>query len=486
MSLGLRAVRGALWSTLASIGSRLVGIVGTFVLTRFLAPEVQGEVNVAYIVVATAHFFSSLGMGQWVVANPKADRSATFHASAIYMSAGAVAFALTWLFAKPLASLLNAEAMAQYVPGFVLAHALERVAQLPRNILARELHFRLLGLRMALGEVAYAGASVLFAWWGWGGHAIIAGNVVRALLGVIILCSVVDWRDYALPCRLDRAILRRLLAYGSPMSVAVLFHMGAQTWDNLFIAYRFGEAQTGLYNQAYKLADLPATHIGEQFGDVLVPTFAHLEDDAARKAALTRAAGLLGLVVFPLAIGLGAVAYTLVEAFYPPSYQEVAPFLAVLAVLSVFRPVGVLVMGWLQVVGRTRDYMNLDIFKVVMILGSMALLAPLGPVWSCAGVGIGFALNSLQMVWTLRKDGIAPLSVLRPLAPPLLACLPMAAAVLATRAGLLDSGVPVMLRLLLELLVGAVSYVPSALLIARASSSDFLNLVKNALSRRRG
>jgi hypothetical protein len=39
-------------------------------------------------------------------------------------------------------------------------------------------------------------------------------------------------------------------------------------------------------------------------------------------------------------------------------------------------------------------------------------------------------------------------------------------------------------RLFVELVAGAVAYLPSALLIARATSRDFLNLLRNARRRR--
>ena len=69
----------------------------------------------------------------------------------------------------------------------------------------------------------------------------------------------------------------------------------------------------GAYNLAYNVADVPAVQVGEQIGDVLLPSFAKLEP-AARKAALVRSTGLLALVTFPLAVGLGAIAQPLVDA----------------------------------------------------------------------------------------------------------------------------------------------------------------------------
>ena len=485
MSLAKKTVLGAIWTVASSIGGRLVGTVATFILTRFVSKDDQGAFNVAFIVVSTASVLSSMGLGQYVVSNPKAGRDVGFHVTVYYFLLGGLAFGLSWVTRDFWAHLFKSPDMGLFMPGLILSQTLDRVATLPRNMLARDMRFKVLSIRSALGEVVYAVVAVYTAWLGWRGNAFVAGNIARGVLGMIILVGAANWRDWLLPCKLSLETTKKLFRYGLPMNIGNVFHYGAGNWDNLVIANRFGEATTGLYNQAYKLADLPATHIGEQIGDVLVPSFAAMEDKEERKQALSRASGLLSLVVFPLAVGLGAIAHTLVAAFYPPEWQGVAPLLSILAILSVVRPIGWLVGSYLQVVARTRAIMLLEILKVTLIIASMLALSPLGPMWAAAGVGLGYGLNALSYLYSLRSEGVTFGSVVKPLVGPLVACLPMAGAVFLVRFGLGYTHVPMSIRLFLELIAGAVAYVPSALLLARAASKDLLNLLRGALRRRR-
>src|SRR6185503_11117155 len=103
----------------------------------------------------------------------------------------------------------------------------------------------------------------------------------------------------------------------------------------------------GMYNLAYNLADVPAIQVGEQIGDVLLPSFARM-DVARRPAALVRSMMLLSLVVFPLAVGLGAVAPTLVATIFDARWRPLAPMLVLLSALSVARPLGWAVASYLQ------------------------------------------------------------------------------------------------------------------------------------------
>ena len=483
MSLAKRTVMGAIWTTASSIGSRMIGVVTTFILTRFLPPDVQGEVYNTFIVVSSASAMASLGLGQYITANPKAGRGVGFHVTVFHVLAGLAVFGICWLLRGVLGRAFNLPSIAVYLPGFLLSVMLDRLASLPRNILARDMRFKVLGLRQALGEVVFGGVTIFTAWIGWGGQSIVVGNIARGLLGFLLLAAWADRREWLEPCRLDKATTKKLFRFGIPISIGGFFHYGAGNWDNITIGKVFGDVTVGLYNQAYKLADLPATHIGEQIGDVLVPSFAHMDDAEDRKRALARASGLLCLVVFPLAVGLGAVANTLVAAFYTASWAGVAPLLTVLSVLSVVRPIGWLIGSYLQVVARTRAIMLLEILKVTLIIGSMLALSPLGPVWAAAGVGIGYGLNALTYLWSLRSEGIMFKSVVKPLVGPLLACGPMVLAVLGVRMLLVPTHVPYAIRTLLEVIAGAAAYVPSALVLARSASKDLIGLLKKTLRR---
>ncbi len=486
VSLAKKAAAGFLWVAAANIGSRVITIVSTFILTRFLAPAVQGEVNAAFVFVQTIGFGTSLGVGQFISAHPKAGRDVVFHGSVLVTVCGAVGLLGCYLTGDAMASWLNVPGMAAYVPGFVVSHFIERLGWLPRNVLVRDMRFRVVGARVAIGEVTFASTSVLLAYLDFGGAALIWGNIARSSVALLFLVSKTDWRDYLTPCRLKLAELRKIVAFGAPISVSGLLHFGASYWDNLFMARRFGADAAGLYNQAYRLADLPANAVGEQLNDVLVPTFARLDDAEARRRGLLRAASLTALVVFPMAVGLGAIADTLVAALYNHAYQGVAPFLFVLSTLSLSRAISVLGVGYLQVVNRTQKMALLDAVLVVLVLLSMWLLAPLGQVAAAIGVGVAFGLNMLQVFYYLRPEGIRVRSVVGSLARPLLACLPMAAAVFGARALLAPLSLPAWALLLVEVAVGGLVYVGAALIVARTVARDFIELFLGMARRRIG
>src|SRR5690606_37312455 len=196
LSLKQKALVGALWTVGASIGGRGLGLVGTLVLTRFLAPEAYGEVSIATVIVMIVNAFVALGFGQYVVANPKAGREVGFHATFYHVVLGTVVLTGLVMVGPLLGPIFDAPNLNEYLLGLVVATWIERLAYMPTRILARDMRFSVLGAKLLVGEVAYAGVAVGLAAAGWGAMAVMWGFVARHLVGALLVFATVDWRDW--------------------------------------------------------------------------------------------------------------------------------------------------------------------------------------------------------------------------------------------------------------------------------------------------
>ncbi len=484
-SLARQTVRSAVWSISAGFASRAIGLIGTLVITRFIAPAEYGEVTVAAVMVLTASQISTLGFGQYLIATPDAGREAAYHATVYHVVLGALVLGVLFVIGRPLGPLLDAPAAVRFLPGLIVGGLLDRIYYIPERILVRDMRFGVVSAERTAGDLAYTASSLGLAFLGWGGMAIVVGNVARSFVRTVIVCIAANWRDWASFGPVKWSVTRRLFWFGLPISGAALAAFAARRWDNFFVSKFFGPSTTGMYNLAYNLADVPAMQIGEQVGDVLVPSFARM-DAERRKSALVRSMTLLGLVVFPLAVGLGAVAHTLVALIFDPRWQPVAPMLVLLSALSVTRPVGWVVASYLQARHLPRALMWLELFKLAVLLLAIITIGRASALWTCAAVGLGFGVHMLACLWVIKKsDGIPYRTLLLSLSAPLVACVPMACAVLGMRHLILSlGGMPALPLLIIEILVGALVYIGSALLFARDASLELIARVKDALRRR--
>lgn len=482
MSLARKAVQGAIWTISASIGSRAIGLVGTLAVTRFIAPAEYGQVMVAAVLVMTATQLSTLGIGQYIIAKPDCGPEYGFSATLIHLATGVVALAALLLFGAPLGPLLDAPRVAEFLPLLVLAAMVDRFNYVPERLLVRDLRFAPISAARTLGDLGYSALSVGLAAMGWGAMAIVWGNLARAVLRTGVLVGAAERHAWLGVRRFDRKASRRMLGFGLPLSLAAISNFATRRWDNLLVSGFFGPAAAGTYNLAYNLADVPAIQVGEQVGDVLFPSFARL-DAERRKAALVRSMKLLALIVFPLAVGLGAVAPTLVDVLFDEKWQAVAPMLVLLSALSITRPISWTVSSYLKARDLPGVILALEVLALVALLGTIATLGRISPLWTCGAVGVAFGLHMLGSLAMVRRyDGIPMRRMLGTLVAPVVACLAMAAAVVALRQGLTSwSPVP---SLIAQILVGAVTYIVAALILARDTAGELLRRVADAIQRR--
>jgi PST family polysaccharide transporter len=275
--------------------------------------------------------------------------------------------------------------------------------------------------------------------------------------------------------------VKEIFAFGVPLGVEAFLYESARYGDKLFYSRMFGAARTGEYNLAYSLADLPASYVGEQVSNVLLPTLMRVEVQR-RTDVLVRAIGMLALITFPMAAGLSLIAHTLVDVLLPERWQGVAPFLAVLAVASVFRPVNGLISQYIVSVERNRLLLSAEVLRVVILFSSLVVLGFAGPVMAATSIGLASFVHMCALVRAVHGGKEFVRYLLSALRAPVLACSVMALVVLSVRAaaGPVD-GMREGLLLGGEIASGALAYVGAMLVLGRAETFEALSLARGVL-----
>ena len=483
LSIAKKAVQGAGWNVIAGVGSRVIALVGTLILTRFIAPAEYGEISAATIAVATAMLLTDASVGQAIIAR-QANPAVCFHAFVLHMTTGLAGLAALLVVADPVGRWLDTPGMTRYLPGFLLAAVLERLALVPGRLLVRSLDFRTVAITRGSAELLFTGVALALAP-RLHGDAIVIGNVARFGLIAGVFLARADRREWFVPQRLHWPVFRGLLGFGLPLSVAVTTDYAASNWDSMLVARYFGPSTMGSYRLARSLADTPVTNFAEHLGDVLLPSFARM-DPARRRVAVVRASGLMALLVFPLCVGLAAVAPTVVRALLDPRWADIAPFLAVLSFAVLSRPSSWSVVSFLQAQQRTRALMISSFVKLAVTLSLLVTMGRTSAIWACVAVGLGRYSSLAVDLGFAAHDGVSARQFLARLVRALAACAPMYAGVLLARPaiGQLVGG-RAGLALVLEIALGALCFLLGALIFARPILLDAFGLVREGMARRK-
>jgi PST family polysaccharide transporter len=163
--------------------------------------------------------------------------------------------------------------------------------------------------------------------------------------------------------------------------------------DNLLVGRFLGSAPLGYYQMGYMLMTYPINNFAAVVSQVVYPALAIIRDDDERfRAAYLRTCRLIGLVIFPLMLGLAITAHPFVRVFLGPRWMSVA------ALLAIFGPLGAAqsIYTTTGLIYNTKGRTDI-LFRWSMLASTTYLLSfVLGLRWGILGVAGCYAF-----AWTL-------------------------------------------------------------------------------------
>ena len=287
MSVAKHAARGAAWNLFFGVGARILQLVGTLILTRFIAPDEYGAVLTASITVVTAGALTTFSFGQYLIAK-RSSPEVVFQAMVVHVGLGVLAMAVVYVLRDPLGVFFDAPTMGRYVGAYAIAHLIDRTRNMPERVILRALRFRTIAAVNAAGELAFSAAALSTAS-RWGVDAIVFGVLVRSVLTAALYFRLAPRDEWLVPTPLRGADVGDLFSYSVPVWIGGVADRATTRWDNLIMSKLFDPGVMGRYNLSYSLAEMPVTNIAEQIGDVLMPSFSRMEGEQRLRAVVADA-----------------------------------------------------------------------------------------------------------------------------------------------------------------------------------------------------
>ncbi len=484
-SLASKAASGVVWTVALTFVARAVSMLVNIIVTRYVTPADYGEVQGAAVLAATAASISSLGLGAYLVAHPKEGQETTWHVTFLGTAGCALLLGILLVFQVPIGHAFKLTDVGHYLPILAAATLIERAGMPMEKLLMRQFRYRPLGIISGIAELMYAASTFLIVVSGYGAIGIAIANLFRTGFKFITFTFLVKRHEWLTVGPLEWKRIERMFRFGIPLTIAGVADFISRRWDNMMTSRYFGAGLMGSYNIAYNLSDIPNEMIAERAGDALLPAFSHLEGER-RFWGLVRAMKLLALILYPLAIGLALVADPLVRAVFDERWRAIGPMLSVLCGITLSRPLSYATAIYLQSLSQTHLLPAFEISKTLLMLLLLSILGPIGPTWACGAVVATFTIHTFVILAFVGRRTVSIGALLVAPIRPLLACLPMVAAVLGLR-HLVPSLVagPAWQQLACEIGLGAVVGIASLFVIARAIADDFLGLMGTMLRRRR-
>lgn len=372
-NLKQKTVFGFAYKMLERIGAQGVNFVISIILARLLMPEEYGLVSLVLVLVTILDVFVTYGFGNSLIANKNSDN--IDFSTCFYFGIGLsfIVYALVYFAAPLVAMFYNNELLTPVLRVMGLEIPIAAVNSVQHAYVSKHMMFRKFFISTSIGTVLSGVVAVVMAYKGFGVWALVEQFLGKMVCDTVCLWLIVEWR----PIRAFSVLrLKKIYEYGWKILVVGLIDTGYNQLRSLVIAKKYSSTDLAYYNKGNQFPSLGMSVIEPTINGVLFPALSQCNDNQEEMKCITRRIIMMSTyVVFPMMIGLIAVAKPLVIVLLTEKWLPCVLFLQIGCLAFMLRPLQFINNSVIKAAGESGLLLKLDVLKktigVVLLIISM-------------------------------------------------------------------------------------------------------------------
>lgn len=477
MTITARVIHSLKWMTFTKFLAQLLRWAVTFIVIRLLMPEDYGVYAMADVVMYFFALFSGAGLASALIQVRSFSKIQMRQVLGLLIIIN-LALALAVILVAPwVAEFYREERVVPVLYALLIGFLTVTIETLPTAMLEREMRFKALSLIELAAATISAIVTLILALSGYGVWSLVFGHLSELLLraGLKFAAHPV----MLLPqFRFGKSI--HLITFGGIKTLTFLAWFALVSIDTI-IGGRLWDTETlGIYAVALQLSYIPMNKLVPLVKQVAFPAYAKIHQaDSDMAPYIMKANGLILIMAFPIFFGFAATASSLVPLLLGEKWLAVIIPASMIPLILPFRASQELMDPAFEASGRP-----LDAFKnwliVLSILAPMLYIGALygGIIGMCWAWVIGIPVTYIITSWRAIKYLQLPArSYIGAVLRPLFAATVMFAAIHLLRY-LVGEAIPDLPLLILEVAIGAVTFLAMAWLVCRRELFHLFELGK--------
>lgn len=456
-----------------------IQFIVSIILARLLLPEDYGLIAIVTILTMLANVLVQNGFNTALIQKKDADEvdfSSVFYLSMLFAG---LLYAILYFAAPFIADFYGS---AQLIPVlrvlsltlFFGAFNSIQNAYIARHMMFKKLFFSSLGAVIVSGVVG-----IIAAYSGWGVWALVAQQLTNQALILFILWFTVKWRPRLL---FSIEKVKMLFAFGWKMLASTLIDTLYRDIRSLIIGKIYNPAMLGFYNRGEQFPRYIVNSINGSIQSVMFPAISSQQDDIARVKGITRRTIVTtSFIMFPVMIGLAAVAEPVIKIFLTDKWLQAVPFLQIFCVAYSLLPIHTSNQQAINALGRSDVFLKLEIIKKTIGLIILGISIPFGIYAIAWGAFLGEAIASFVNAYpNLKLLNYSYIEQLEDIIPSLLLSVVMGAIVYTLN----FLNITVWQTLIMQVAVGVIIYIGLAKMFKIESYTYIIDTLKQLVKER--
>lgn len=474
-SLQKKTIRNLLWRFAERCGAQLVSLVVSIVLARLLEPEAYGIVALITVIITILQVFVESGLGSALIQKKGADKLDYSTVFIFNIGMSLVIYAVLYIIAPYLALFYeNSEIslMIRVLGTTLLFYAVRNVQQ---AYVSKHLMFKQYFFATLVGTVTAAIVGISIAYMGGGAWSLVIQQITNTVVGTVALFCAVKWKPQ---WHFSWTRFKQLFSFGWKLLISGLINTGYNNLRQLIIGKIYTNEDLAFYNQGDKYPLALITAINSTIDAVLFPVMSSEQDHLERLKLMTRRAiKTSSFILWPIMLGLAAVAKTFVSVLLTDKWLPCVPYMQALAISYAFWPIHTANLNAINALGRSDIYMKLEILKksfgiAVICISVFCFDSPI--VIALSSILTGFISLLINAFPNRKLLNYGLIEQIKDIAPSI--CLAMVMAGVVLLMGYLP--ISKVFLLFLQIIVGGIIYIGLSFLLKVDSFFYLCNIVK--------
>ncbi len=472
-SLKHTTTKGIFWSGIERFSVQGIQFLVMIVMARLLSPKDYGLIGMLTVFIAVSQSLIDSGFSQALIR--KQERTETDNCTVFYFNI-AIGFLLYWLLfalAPLAATFYESPELTSLMRVVCVSVIFNSFAVVQRALLTVSIDFKTQA-KAALSAAVVSGiVGICMAYYGYGYWSIAVQQLTNLGLNSLLLWVLTRWRPKLI---YSWSSFRALFAFGSKLLCSGLLDVVYRNMYLLVIGKVFTASSLGNYTRAHQFAEFPSSNLTGIMQRVTYPVLCRIQDDDERLSQIYRRfLKVSAFLIFPLLLGLSAVAKPFVLLLLKEQWMFAGTLLQIICFAMMWYPIHAINLNLLQVKGRSDLFLRLEIIKKVIAVVVLCVTIPMGLVPMCVGqIFTSFLSLVINTYYTGKLIRIGFLRQMRDLLPSLLLSLSMWAIVYAVTTVFSDSW----MQLLIGASVGAVYYIGLSYLFKFSELDELISIVR--------
>ena len=358
-------------------------------MARILTPEDYGLVGMLTIFIAVSQSLIDSGFSQALIR--KQDRSEIDNSTVFYFNigVGAILYLILFFSAPLIASFYNEPQLIPITRLIGLSLVFNSLAVVQRALLTINLDFKTQAKASFVGALLSGIVGIGMAYFGFGVWAIVWQQITNLFIITVLLWILSNWMPIL---AYSWKSFRELFSFGSKLLASGLLNTIFNNIYLIIIGKFFKASDLGFYTRSHQFTDFASSNITGIFQRVTYPVLCTIQNDNKRlRDAYRKLLKTSAFIIFPLMMGLSAVAKPMVVSFLTEKWIFSALIIQILCFAQMWYPVHAINLNLLQVKGRSDLFLRLEIIKKIITVVILCITLPLGLIPMC----IGMIVNSL-------------------------------------------------------------------------------------------